>query len=218
MKYNILTVSREFGSGGRTVGKLVAEKLGIPFYDKDLVNKVALETGFTKEYIEEAGEYAHVKSRFAFLLSLAHPFTHSSSPHPSTVGASHTPPADYVWAAQSRVIRSLADQGPCVIVGRCADYILKDRKDVLHVFIHAPKEARAERIVRIYGEKPEDPFKRLDEKDKKRMVHYNHFTGRSWGMSQNYMLSLDSEVVGIEKCAEIIASTMLKNAADGIVD
>ena len=208
MKYNILTLSREFGSGGRTVGRLVAEKLGIPFYDRELVNKVALETGFTQEYIAEAGEYAPVKSRLAYILSLGH----------ANHAPAHVAPAEYIWATQSKVIRSLADQGPCVIVGRCADYVLRDRDDVLHVFIHAPKEARAERIVRLYGEKSDKPLKRLDEKDKKRSVHYNHFTGREWGMSQNYNLSLDSEIIGIEKCAEIIASTMLENAADGIVD
>lgn len=208
MKYRVLTISREFGSGGRSVGRLVAEKLGVPFYDRELVNKVAHETGFSQEYIEDVGEYAPVKSKLAYVLSLGH----SNHMH------GHTTPADYVWSAQSRVIKSLADQGPCVIVGRCADYILRDRDDVLHVFIHAPKEARAERIVRIYGEKSEKPLKRLDEKDKKRSVHYNHFTGREWGMSQNYDLSLDSEIVGIEKCAEIIADIMMNNSADGVVD
>ncbi len=207
MKYSIVTISREFGSGGRTIGRLVAQKLGIPFYDRDLVNKVALETGFTHEYIADAGEYAPVKNKFAYALSLGH----SNHMH------GHTTPADYIWATQSRVIKSLADQGPCVIVGRCADYILRDRTDVLHVFIHAPKEARAERIVRIYGENSSKPLKRLDEKDKKRKVHYNHFTGREWGMSQNYNLSLDSEIVGVEKCANIIADIMVNNAADGVV-
>lgn len=208
MKYNILTLSREFGSGGRTVGRLVAEKLGIPFYDRELVNKVAQESGFTREYIEDAGEYAPVKSKLAYIFSLSH--NHNLYGYAS--------PANYIWAIQNRIIKSLAEQGPCVIVGRCADYILKDRDDVLHVFIHAPKEARAERIVRLYGEKHENPIKRLAEKDKKRHIYYNHFTGGKWGASQNYNLCLDSEVVGIEKCADIIADLMLNNAADGIVD
>ena len=199
MKYKILTISREFGSGGRSIGRAVAERLGIPFYDRELVNKVALETGFTQEYIAEAGEYAHVKSRLAFLFSVGH----TEHMH------GHTAPAEYIWATQSRVIKSLAEQGPCVIVGRCADYILKDREDAFHVFIHAPKEARAERIVRLYGEKTEKPIKRLDEKDSKRKVHYNHFTGHTWGMSQNYNLSLDSEALGIDKCVDIIVSAML---------
>lgn len=215
MKYTILTLSREFGSGGRTVGRLVAEKLGIPFYDRELLNKVALETGFTQEYIADAGEYAPVKSKLAYLLSFgssSHIQGHSAHVH------GHTAPAEYIWATQSKVIKALADQGPCVIVGRCADYILRDREDALHVFIHAPKEARADRIVRLYGETEVDPLKRIDEKDKKRKIHYNHFTGRDWGMSQNYMLSLDSEVVGVERCAEIIADIMQNNAADGVVD
>lgn len=213
MKYNVITISREFGSGGRSVGRLVAEKLGIPFYDRELVNKVALETGFATDYIEDAGEYAPVKSKLAFLLSFGH--TSHVSGHSAS---SQTPPAEYIWATQSRVIKKLADEGPCVIVGRCADYILKDREDALHVFIHAPKAARAERIVRLYGETDCDPMKRLDEKDKKRRIHYNHFTSREWGMSQNYTLSLDSEVVGVEKCADIIVDMVKNNAADGIVD
>lgn len=213
MKYSVITISREFGSGGRSVGRLVAEKLGIPFYDRELVNKVALETGFATDYIEDAGEYAPVKSKLAFLLSFGH--TSHVSGHSAR---SQTPPVEYIWATQSRVIKKLADEGPCVIVGRCADYILKDREDALHVFIHAPKEARAERIVRLYGETDCDPMKRLDEKDKKRRIHYNHFTSREWGMSQNYTLSLDSEVVGVEKCADIIVDMVKNNAADGIVD
>ncbi len=213
MKYNVITISREFGSGGRTVGRLVAEKLGIPFYDRELVNKVALETGFASEYIEDAGEYAPVKSKLAFFLSFGHTsHVNGHSAH------GHVPPAEYIWATQSRVIRNLAAEGPCVIVGRCADYILKDRKDALHVFIHAPKEARAERIVRLYGETDCDPMKRLDEKDKKRRIHYDHFTSRAWGMSQNYALSLDTDVLGVEKCADIIVETVKNNAADGIVD
>jgi len=162
------------------------------------VNKVAHETGFAQEYIAEAGEYAHVKSKFAFLLSVGH----SAHMH------GHTAPAEYIWATQSRVIKSLADQGPCVIVGRCADYILKDRADAFHAFIHAPKDARAERIVRLYGENSEKPIKRLDEKDSKRKIHYNHFTGQVWGMSQNYNISLDSEALGIDKCVDIIVSAM----------
>ncbi len=204
MKYNILTISREFGSGGRSIGRAVAEKLGIPFYDRELVNKVALETGFTKEYIAEAGEYAHVKSRFAYLFSVGN----SGHVH------GHTAPADYIWATQSRVIKSLAEQGPCVIVGRCADYLLRDRADAFHVFVHAPKEARAERIVRLYGEKTEKPIKRLDEKDSKRRVHYGHFTGRTWGVSQNYNLSLDSEALGIDRCVDIIVDAMTQTQAE----
>ena len=102
------------------------------------------------------------------------------------------------------MILQLAENGPCVIVGRNADYILKDHKNVLDVFIHADLEHRADRIVRLYGESEKKPEIRLNEKDKRRMVNYEHYTGRTWGQAQNYDLCLNSGVLGIEKCVEII--------------
>ncbi len=194
MKKSIITISREFGSGGRTIGKEVAAKLGIPYYDKELVEKVAVETGFDPSYIAEHGEYAPSKNMFAYA------FTHIGTPGIMDGLSS----ADYLWIKQRQVILDIAEQGPCVIVGRCADYILKDRQDCLHVFIHASPDIRAERIVRLYGESEKAPKKRLDEKDGKRRINYKHFTGLDWGMSQNYDISLDSGVIGIERCVDII--------------
>jgi cytidylate kinase len=98
----------------------------------------------------------------------------------------------------------LAEKETCVIVGRCADYILKEMNNCLNVFIHSSMTARAERIVRLYGESERIPEKRLEEKDKKRKLYYKHFTGREWGMSQNYHLSLNSDAIGFEKCVDII--------------
>jgi cytidylate kinase len=112
--------------------------------------------------------------------------------------------ADFLWSIQCSVILQLAEKGPCVIVGRNADYILKDHKNVLDVFIHADLEHRADRIVRLYGESEKKPEVRLNEKDKRRMVNYEHYTGRTWGQAQNYDLCLNSGVLGIEKCVEII--------------
>lgn len=195
MKKSIITISREFGSGGRTIGKLVAAKLGYKYYDKELVDKVAVETGFDPSYIAEHGEYAPNKSMFAYA------FTHIGTPGIMDGLSS----ADYLWIKQRQVILEIAEQEPCVIVGRCADYILKDRDDCLHVFIHAAPEKRVERIVRLYGESENSPEKRLAEKDGKRRVNYKHFTGFEWGMSQNYDISLDSGVIGIDRCVDIIA-------------
>jgi cytidylate kinase len=194
MKKPIITISREFGSGGRSIGKAVAERLGIPYYDKDLVEQVAVETGFDPAYIAEHGEYAPSKSMFAYA------FSHLGTPGIMDGLSS----ADYLWVKQRQVILDLAEKGPCVIVGRGADYILKDREDCLHVFIHAPKEFRAERIVRLYGESEKSPEKRLDEKDGKRKVNYKHYTGEEWGMSRNYDISLNSGIIGVEKCVDII--------------
>ena len=201
MEKKIITISREFGSGGRSIGHMVAEKLGIPFYDKELVDHIALESGFAPNYVEEHGEHAHGGSIFSYA------FAHQSVP-----GVMHgLSTADFLWNVQCGVILQLAEQGPCVIVGRNADYILKDREDTLHAFIHASKEFRADRIVRLYGESEKSPESRLNEKDKRRRVNYQHYTGRDWGMAQNYDICLDSSKLGIETCSEIILN-LVKNS------
>ena len=195
MTKKIITISRAFGSGGRTIGKAVAEKLGIPCYDKELVDKVAEESGFHADFIEEAGEYAPVTNSFLFNIAV------SSNPMSMMHSMSM---ADQLFVCQSNVIRKLADEGPCVIIGRCADYILRDRKDCLHVFIHSDMEHRAERIVERYGETKQTPKKRLTDKDNKRRVYYKHYTNRNWGEAQNYHLSLNSGLIGVDKCVDII--------------
>jgi len=198
MEKKIITISREFGSGGRTIGHQVAEALGIPFYDKELVDQVALESGFAPKFVEEHGEHSPSGSIFSY--AFAHQGVHGVMNGLST--------ADFLWNIQCSVILQLAEQGPCVIVGRNADYILKDRPDVLHAFIHANKEFRAERIVRLYGESEKSPMARLNEKDKRRKVNYQHYTGRNWGQAHNYDICLDSSKVGIEACTEILVKLM----------
>ena len=194
MEKRIITISREFGSGGRSIGREVAARLGIPFYDSELVEKIALESGFAPSFVEEHGEHAPSTSR------LSYAFAHAGVPGVMN-GMSA---ADFLWSIQCSVILQLAEQGPCVIVGRNADYILKDRDDCLDVYIHAPDEARAERIVRLYGQSEKSPEARLQEKDKRRRINYQHYTGRTWGQAQNYDLCLDSAALGIERCVELI--------------
>lgn len=194
--YRIITISRQFGSGGRTIGKELASRLGIKCYDKDLVERIAGETGFSSEYIDQSAEYAPNTGSFAY-----------SFLGRGNDGLSNS---DRIWFAERKVILSLAEQEPCVIVGRCADYLLKDRDDCLNVFIYASKEFRAERIVREYGETDISPKKRLEEKDKKRKLNYKYFTDRDWGITENYHMCLDSGKLGIEKAVEIIL-----NAAGG---
>lgn len=190
----IITISREFGSGGRSIGKEVANRLGYKYYDKELVKQVSAETGFAPQYIEEQGEYAPGKHKFAYAFTA-----------PGTPGIMDGLSAsDFLWNIQRRVIMKIADEEPCVIVGRCADYILKDHPDCLNVFVHADKEYRADRIVRLYGESEKKPVKRLDEKDKKRKVNYEHYTGREWGNPHNYHLCLDSGLLGQDECVELI--------------
>lgn len=194
MEKKIITISRQFGSGGRTIGREVADKLGIPFYDKELVDQIALESGFAPQFVEEHGEHSPGRS----LLSYAF----APQGVPGIMNGLST--ADFLWNIQCSVILQLAEQGPCVIVGRNADYILKDREDVLHVFIHADEASRADRIVRLYGESEKSPKARLNEKDKRRRINYQHYTGRTWGAAENYDVCFNSGVLGVEYCAQVI--------------
>ena len=198
MEKKIITISREFGSGGRTIGRMVADALGIPFYDKELVDQVSIESGFAPKFVEEHGEHSPGRSLFSYAFA--------PQGVPGVMNGLST--ADFLWNIQCSVILQLADQGPCVIVGRNADYILKDRDDCLHVYVHADMDFRADRIVRLYGESEKSPATRLQEKDKRRRVNYQHYTGRTWGQAQNYDICLNSSSLGIEQCAQIIIETI----------
>ena len=196
MKKNIITISRQFGSGGRTVGRMVAEKLGIPFYDKELVDQISLESGFAPKFVEEHGEHAPGKTMLSYAFA--------PQGVPGVMNGMST--ADFLWHIQCNTIIQLAEAGPCVIVGRNADYILKDREDVLHAYIHADMEQRADRIVRLYGESEKSPMTRLQEKDKRRTLNYQHYTGRTWGAAENYDICLNTGKISIEEAADIIVS------------
>ena len=198
MEKKIITISREFGSGGRTIGHKVAERLGIPFYDKELVNQIALESGFAPKFVEEHGEHSPSSSLFSYAFA--------PQGVPGVMNGLST--ADFLWNIQCSVILQLAEKGACVIVGRNADYILKDRPDALHTFIFADMAFRADRIVRLYGESDKSPEASLNEKDKRRRVNYQHYTGRTWGQSQNYGICLNSGVLGIDQCVDIIVGAV----------
>ena len=189
MKTRIITISREFGSGGRTIGKKVAEQLGISCYDNELIQKIVEHSGFKEDYVREQGEYAP-SGWFAATLSNRR------------MGPTNQ---DQLWIIQHNIIRDLAEKEPCVIVGRCADYILRDRTDCLRVFIHSSMEHRAERIVKEYGERDVSPQQRLADKDKRRAAYYRFYTDMKWGQAQNYHITLDSGELGLDKCIEIIA-------------
>lgn len=190
MKNRVITISREFGSGGRTIGKKVAEQLDIPCYDAEIIQEMVKETGFTPEYVKEAGEYTpgnFLSSAFSNRL----------------FGPTNE---DILWEHQYKVITELAQKGSCVIVGRCADYILQDKADCLKVFIHADMDFRARRIVEVYGEREQSPEERLRDKDKRRAAYHRFYTDMKWGYAQNYHLTLNSGVLGIDQCVNIITS------------
>ena len=189
MKNRVITISREFGSGGRTIGKKVAEKLGIPCYDSEIIQEMAKETGFAPDYVKEAGEY--VPDSFLSAAFSNRMFGPTNE--------------DILWEHQYRVITELAEKSSCVIVGRGADFILQDKVDCLKVFIHADMAFRAKRIVEVYGERKQAPEERLRDKDKRRAAYHRFYTDMKWGYAQNYHLTLDSGVLGIDKCAALIA-------------
>lgn len=186
MKNRVITISREFGSGGRTIGKQVAQELGIPCYDNELIKQIAVESGFDEHYIRDSED-----STGGFLSNLAN----------RSFGPTNE---DYLWKVQYKIITELALKGPCVIVGRCADYILRDTADCLRVFIHADMKFRAERIVQVYGERDASPEQRLKEKDKRRAAYHRFYTDMKWGHAQNYDITLNSGTLGIDKCVEIV--------------
>lgn len=190
MKNRIITISREFGSGGRTIGKKVAERLNISCYDNELLQEIAIESGFDQQYINQSDEY--VSGGF-----LASAFSSRA------FGPTNT---DYLWKVQCKIIQELAEKESCVIVGRCADYILRGKADCLKVFIHADLEFRAKRIVEIYGERETEPKQRVKDKDKRRSAYHRFYTNMKWGDAKNYHIALDSGVLGIDTCVDIISN------------
>lgn len=190
MSNRIITISRQFGSGGRTIGRELAARLGIPCYDQELIEKIAGKSGFAKEYVAARSEHGH-STWLATAVSDRDFYGHSHQ--------------DDLWAVQRKVILELAEKESCVIVGRCADYILRDQADCLRVFIHADMAHRAKRIVEQYGEQTDSPEKRLKDKDKRRAAYYQFYTDMKWGDMENYHVALDSGALGIETCVEFLA-------------
>ena len=162
MAKRIITISREFGSGGRFIGEEVAKKLGIAYYDKNIISEIAEKSGLSPEYIQENAE------------------------------------------SQRKVILDLAEKGPCVIIGRNKDYILKDRDDVLNVFIHGDMPEKTQRIIRLYNVEEKEAVKMMADTDKRRMTNYNFYTDQKWGKASNYTLCLNSSQLGYDRCEKII--------------
>ena len=192
MEKRIITISREFGSGGRFIGEEVAKKLGISYYDKDIIGQIAEQSGFSMEYIRENAELSPKKGLFAYAFS-GRDITGKSV-------------QDMVYEAQRKVILKIAEKESCVVIGRNADFILKDREDVLNVFIEGNKPEKAARIKKLYHKSDDEVKKLLKDVDKKRSVNYRYFTDKEWGSRKNYDLVLNSSVLGYDKCIELIAS------------
>ena len=190
MTKRIITISREFGSGGRFIGEEVAKKLGIKYYDKEIIGQIAKESGLAPEYIKENAELSPKKGIFAYA------FTGRDITGKSV--------EDMVYEAQRKVILELADREPCVIIGRNADYILKDRDDVLNVYIHGDMPEKIQRITRLYNVEEKEAVKMMADTDKRRMTNYNFYTDQKWGKAANYTLCLNSSQLGDDKCESVI--------------
>lgn len=193
MSTKIITVSRQFGSGGRIIAQQVAEKLGWKFYDRELIEKIAEKSGLAKEFIEEQGEYASSGQNLVYSV-------------PAGFGSFSAGQSvfDKLYVMQYNIIKELAEKEPCVIVGRCADYVLRDRKDVFNIFVFADMDYRMKRAEEVYKIQAKDMKKYLEDRDKKRKLYYKYNTDRTWGDFANYDLCLKSSSIGLDTCAEII--------------
>ena len=190
MTKRIITISREFGSGGRFIGEEIAKKLGIAYYDKNIISQIAEKSGLSPEYIQENAELSPKKGLFAYAFA-GRDITGRSV-------------EDMVYQAQRKVILDLARKEPCVIIGRNADYILKDRDDILNVFIHGDMLEKIQRISQLYRVTEQEAVKMMADTDKRRMTNYNFYTDQKWGKASNYTLCLNSSQLGYDRCEALI--------------
>ena len=190
MAKRIITISREFGSGGRFIGEEVAKKLGMAYYDKNVITEIAEKSGLSPEYIQENAELSPKKGLFAYALA-GRDITGKSV-------------EDIVYEAQRKVIFELVEKEPCVIIGRNAGFILKDRDDVLNVFIHGNMPEKMQRISCLYNVSGQEAVKMMADTDKRRLANYNFYTEQKWGKASNYTLCLNSSELGYDRCEAII--------------
>ncbi|MEG0780759.1 MAG: cytidylate kinase-like family protein [Oscillospiraceae bacterium] len=193
MGYHIITISRQYGSGGRLIGAKLAEQLHLPFYDKELITLAAGRSSIHASFFENA----ETKGTGGFV-------------YPSNPGAPFDLPLrDKVFLAQFAAIREIAAQGPCVLVGRCADHVLKDRADLLTVFLFADMEVRKKRAISEYGDAPEKIQQKITALDKKRANYYHHYAQEKWGDAQNYHICMDSGAIGLDGAVAAIGAAYL---------
>ena len=205
MSKKIITISRGFGSGGRFIGEEVAKKLGMKYYDRDIIGQIAEKSGFSPEYIQENAELSPKKGLFAYAFAGRDITGKSVEDMVYEVQRKVILEiAEKVYEVQRKVILEIAEKESCVIIGRNADFILNDRDDVLNVFIHGDKAEKVKRICKLYNVTEADALKMMVDIDKRRMTNYRFYTDRKWGMAGNYTLSLNSSELGYDMCEKII--------------
>ena len=196
MSYKIITISRQCGSGGHTIGQLVAEKLGIPLYDKKILEEVAKRSGLAEDVIETEGEYSTSSLLFGIAMGIYNGW--------DATQRENMPLREQINAYQTEFIREVAEKGACVIVGRCADYVLRERTDCINVYIYGKEDDRVKRVIEEHRVSDFEAEVHVKKRDKKRAAHYKYITDQEWGDMKNYNLCLDSSKLGIEKCVELI--------------
>ena len=201
MKKKIVTISRQYGSGGRYIGENLAKAMGVPCYDEKLIDMVAKESGFAQSFVAEKGE----RMTGSLLFNIASSLSFANNVFSTNNGVTLQ---DEIYFTQNRIIKELADKGPCVIVGRCADYILREREDCLNIFIFADNESKIERAEKYFNITREEAPAVLKKKDKARANHYKYYTDQEWGMASNYDLCLNSGLIGIEGCVKAIQQVL----------
>ena len=182
----IITLSREYGSGGRYIGKLIAEKLGIKLYDKQFIVKIAEKTGLSTEYIENNEQKRNALAN----LNNGYYFGMDNS--------------DELFVKESELIKKVAENESCVIVGRCADFILSDRNDVFKVFVYNNEENKIKRATEFYGLDKTNAKKEIRKINKLRANHYKHYTEKNWNDPANYDICINSDILGVEKTSDLI--------------
>ena len=196
MKPYVISISREYGSGGRLIGKQLAQQLGIPCYDRTIIQKAAEKSGLSPDFIARAGERLRGRFRLPVPAGGGNPAFSDQS----------VPASQQAFFAQSEVILELADQGPCVIVGRCSDYVLGDRPGCLKVFLWADLDSRVRRCLDEYHLPPAGVEQRIRQTDRDRSSYYAHYTGRIWGDMRSFDLTLNTAVTGVDGAVEVIAA------------
>ena len=195
----IITIGRQFGSGGRVIGKELAKRLGFDYYDKELLNEAARESGLDCSCFEEADEKE--------LFSIPNILTSNWFSFGLNDGSMSS---EYIFKCQSEVIQMIAEKGNCVLVGRCADYVLRDMPNCLNIFLHAPLEARIQRVMARDKISEKEATNIVKRHDKQRSSYYNFFTDKTWGDGKSYHFSIDSSLLGISETCDIICSFVNK--------
>lgn len=203
----IITIGRQFGSGGREIGKKLSELLGIAYYDKELMALAAKESGLCKELFEKADE--RVSGNLSYAFSLGYSYMGAYAPYNDILSN------DGLFKLQSDAIRSLAEKQACVLVGRCADYILRNDPDCISVFIHNTMENRIKRIMQDDQVSEREAREQIASIDKSRASYYNYYTNKAWGVASSYNLSVDASVLGIDETVLFIKSFVMKKLEIG---